>query len=67
MKSCRLVEIKGHGNETGNFLLRKFALLLISSYDMFVPEEVEGVITDEGAATDLPTVFVDWPKRGFVE
>jgi hypothetical protein len=30
-------------------------------------KEVEGVITDEGAATDLPTVFVDWPKCGFVE
>ena len=26
---------------------------------------MEGVITDEGAATDLPTVFVDWPKSGF--
>lgn len=61
------MEIKVHGNGTGNFPLSKFALLFVSSYGMFVAEEVEGVITDEGAATDLPTVFVDWPKCGFVE
>jgi hypothetical protein len=30
--------------------------------------EAEGVITHvEGAATDLPTVFVDWLKCGFFE
>jgi len=29
--------------------------------------EAEGVMTDGGAATDLPTVFVDWPKCDFVE
>jgi hypothetical protein len=49
-----------------NFPLRKFALLLISSYGVFVPEEVLGGVTDVDAATDLPTVFVDWPKCGFV-
>jgi hypothetical protein len=30
-----------HGDEMGNFPLRKFALLLVSSYGMFVTEDWE--------------------------